>query len=365
MDTPRKHNFFAGPAVLPVSVIKKAQEALWNFAGTGAGILEVSHRDKAFDAVLEGCKARAKRLYNVPEDYEVIFVQGGASMIMAMISMNFIHEGDKAQFIDTGTWASRAIKEAKRSKGNVEVLWSGKDINYTQLPDLSTLKFADDACLVHLCANNTIRGTEYPEFPKTKAPLFCDMSSDFFSRPINVKDFAFIYGGVQKNLGPAGCALCIVRKDLLARVPENLSEMLSFRKYVEENSIYNTPPVFVIYMVDLAFQWLEEEIGGLENMHKINLEKAGLLYDVFDNSDGFYRPTVTVKEHRSLMNITFRLPSEELETKILAEAKTHGFLGLKGHRSVGGLRASTYNACPTESVRLLSEFLVKFAKENR
>ncbi len=365
MDTPRKHNFFAGPAVLPESSIKKAQEALWNFAGSGAGILEISHRDKAFDAVLEDTKVRAKRLMGVPEDYEVIFVQGGASMIMAMISMNFIHEGDKAQFIDTGTWASRAIKEAKRSKGNVEVLWSGKDTNYTYLPDLDTLKFDDDACLVHMCVNNTIRGTEFPSFPKIKAPLFADMSSDYFSRPINVKDFAFIYGGVQKNLGPSGCAMCIIRKDLLARVPENLSEMLSFRKYVEENSIYNTPPVFTIYMIDLAFQWLEEEIGGLANMQKINQEKAALLYDLFDASEGFYRPTVTVREHRSLMNITFRLPSEELEAKILAEAKPHGFLGLKGHRSVGGLRASTYNACPIESVRLLAEFLDKFMKANR
>ncbi len=365
MDTPRKHNFFAGPAVLPVSALKKAQEAIWNFAGTGTGILEVSHRDKAFDAVLEDTKVRAKRLYNVPDNYEVIFVQGGASMVMAMIALNFIPEGARAQFIDTDTWTSRMIKEAKRTKGVVDVIWSGKEFNYSHLPELESLQFADDACMVYLCSNNTIRGTQYPEYPKTKAPLFVDMSSDFFSRPIDVKNFAFIYGGVQKNLGPAGCALCIVRKDILERVPENLSEMLSIRKYVEENSIYNTPPVFVIYMINLAFQWLEEEIGGLEKMHEINKRKAALLYDLFDHSDGFYRGTVDVPAHRSLMNVTFRLPTEELETKVIKEATAAGFLGLKGHRSVGGLRASIYNACPEESVRQLALFLEKFMKENR
>ncbi len=365
MDTPRKHNFFAGPAVLPVSALKKAQESLWNFAGTGAGILEISHRDKAFDAVLEDTKVRAKRLLNIPENYEVIFVQGGASMIMALISLNFIPEGQKAQFIDTGTWSSRAIKEARRSKGVVDVMWSGKEINYTELPDVNALPYDDNAAFVHFTTNNTIRGTQFSDYPKTKAPLFADMSSDYFSRPIDINDFAFIYGGAQKNLAPAGCALCIVRKDLLDRVPEGLSEMLSIRNYVEQNSIYNTPPVFTIYMMDLTFQWLEEEIGGLENMHKINLEKAGYLYDLFDNSDGFFRPTVTKKEHRSLMNITFRLPTEELEAKAIKEATAAGFLGLKGHRSVGGLRASTYNSCPVESAKLLSLFLEKFMKENR
>ncbi len=359
----RKHNFYAGPAVLPVSVVKKAQESLFEYGTCGIGIAEMSHRSKEFDAILEGAVAAVKRLYNVSDDYGVAFVQGGASMVMAINALNFVPEGGRAQFVDTGTWARRAIGEVAR-KASADVVWSGKDVAYAELPELSSLSFDADVSFVHMTSNNTIAGTQFREFPRTEAPLFVDMSSDFFSHPVDMNQFGMVYGGIQKNLGPAGSALVIVRKDLLERIPQGLSEMLDMGVYVKKNSIYNTPAAFTIYMTSLVLDWLEKDIGGLENMDRINKEKAGLLYDCFDASGGFYRATVKNPAHRSLMNVTFRLAQEPLEATLIAEATAAGFIGLKGHRSVGGLRASIYNSCPTESVREFVTFLNDFAKKN-
>ncbi|MBU1239564.1 3-phosphoserine/phosphohydroxythreonine transaminase [Myxococcota bacterium] len=360
----RKHNFYAGPAVLPVSVIKKAQESLFEYGDSGIGVAEMSHRSKQFDGIVDGALASIKRLYNVSDDYGIVFVQGGASMVMAINALNFVTEGGKAQFVDTGTWARRAISEVARSKAEAEVIWSGKDVAYGELPELSDLTFDPKADFVHMTSNNTIAGTQFRDFPKTEAPLFVDMSSDFFSHPINMNQFGMIYGGIQKNLGPAGSALVIVRKDLLDRIPAGLSEMLDMSVYVKKGSMYNTPAAFTIYMTSLVLDWLENDIGGLENMDKINKEKAGILYDCFDQSGGFYRPTVKNPAHRSLMNVTFRLADEALESTLITDATAAGFIGLKGHRSVGGLRASIYNSCPTESVREFVKYLNDFAAKN-
>ena len=360
----RKHNFYAGPAVLPVSVVKKAQESLFDYNNCGIGVAEMSHRSKEFDGIIQGAVATAKRLYNIGDDYEIIFVPGGASMVMAINAMAFVPEGGKAQIVDTGTWSRRAIGEVNRSKGTADVVWSGKDLNYAELPDLNSLTFDKDAAFVHLTSNNTIAGTQFREFPNTKAPLFVDMSSDFFSHPIDINQFGMIYGGIQKNLGPAGSAMVIIRKDLLSRIPAGLSEMLDYNVYVKKGSMYNTPVAFTIYMTSLVLEWLEKDIGGMENMHKINLEKAGILYDCFDKSGGFYKPAVTKAADRSLMNVTFRLANTDLEPKLIADATAAGFIGLKGQRSVGGLRASIYNSCPTEAVRELVNYLNDFAAKN-
>lgn len=360
----RKHNFYAGPAVLPLYAVTRAQEAILEYMDSGCGIAEISHRSKYFDDILDGSIATAKKLLGLGDDYHVIYVGGGASMVFAINALNFCKEGKKAQFIDSGTWASRAITEASRTKAQVDVVWSGKDVKYSHLPEPEDLQFDDDASFVHFTTNNTIYGTQFQKFPQVKAPLFADMSSDFFSRPIDANKFSMIYGGLQKNLGPAGAAMAIIRKDILENVPQGLSEMLDLSVYVKKNSIFNTPPVFTIFMTNLVLKWLDEEIGGLANMQKINEEKAGLIYGAIDSSDGFYKGAVDVKEHRSLMNITWRCKTEELEKLFLTEAQTHGFMGLKGHRSVGGLRASVYNSCPMESAKTLADFMNDFAKRN-
>ncbi len=356
----RKHNFFAGPAVMPVPAIKQAQKDLYEFKDTGIGLAEISHRSKAFDDVVIETIARAKRLYKIPEDYSVLFVQGGASMVMAINALDFIPEGAVAQFIDSGRWSQRAIKEAKRSKGTADVIWSGEKHNYSKLPDVDQLKFKDDAAFVHITSNNTVAGSQFHKFPKTKAPLFVDASSDFFSKPLDISKFGMLYGGVQKNLGPSGSALVIIKKNLLERIPDGLSEMLDLRIYNKKNSMYNTPATFVIYMVGLTLKWLEEDIGGLDKMYALNLKKQALLNDLFDKYSDFYKPVISKKEDRSYMNMTFRLHDQELEAVLIKKATEAGFIGLKGHRSVGGLRASIYNSCPLESVQKLTAFLENF-----
>jgi phosphoserine aminotransferase len=360
----RNHNFYAGPAVLPVSVIKEAKESLLEYGNSGIGIAEMSHRSKPFDEIINNAFATAKRLYSIPDDYAVVFIQGGASMVMAINALNFVPKGSKAQFIDSGTWSKRAIKEVNRSQGEAEVLWSGKDCGYSELPDLNSFDYDPNAAFVHVTSNNTIAGTQFFDFPTTKAPLFADMSSDFFSHPIDINKFGLIYGGIQKNLGPSGSALAIIRKDLLGRIPQGLSEMLDFNVYVNKNSMYNTPSAFPIYVVSLVLKWVEEEMGGLEKMHEFNLKKAGILYDCFENSGGFYNAVVKNKSHRSLMNVTFKMENADLEAKLIADAAAAGFMGLKGHRSVGGLRASIYNSCPIDAVSELVKFLNDFAKTN-
>lgn len=352
-------NFNAGPAMLPAEVMERAQKEFCNFENTGCGILEHSHRHASFEGVLAKTNANIRELMNIPENYDIVYIQGGATMQFAMIPMNFMQGA--ADYVDTGTWSSKAMKEAKLF-GEVRVAASSKETKYDRIPAFADWKLSDDASYVHITSNNTIYGTEYFSFPKTKAPLIADMSSDFMSRPVNVADFGMIYGGAQKNLGPSGLALVIVRKDLVERTPEKLPVMLKYTTYTENNSLYNTPPTFGIYMIGLVTDWMKS-LGGLAEVEKRNIAKADLLYKAMDDSDGFYRSPVQ-KDSRSRMNVVFRLPTEELEAKFLSVVKENGMLGLKGHRSVGGLRASIYNAMPMEGVVKLVELMEDFRKKN-
>ncbi len=356
--THRVHNFNPGPAALPLPVLEQVQAEMLDFRGTGMSILEISHRSKAFEEVLGDAITRLKRLLRINDEFHVLFIQGGASLQFAMVPMNLALPGKKVSYIDTGYWSSRAIKEARQLGKAVEIPASSQDKDYTYIPTGFSLD--PDTSYLHITSNNTIKGTQWKEFPKAEAPLVSDMSSDFLSRPFDVRPFGLIYAGAQKNLGPAGCAVVLIRQDMLSRVPKDLPTMLKYTTYTENNSLYNTPPCFVIYVIDLMLKWLEETIGGLENMARINEEKARMIYDVIDRT-GFFRGTAQ-KESRSLMNITFRLASEDLEKKFLDEAKKNGLEGLKGHRSVGGCRASIYNAVSLESVRALVSFMEDFEK---
>ena len=356
----RVYNFNAGPAALPLDVLKKAQEEMIDFNGCGMSLMEMSHRSKDFDAVIEGAEANVRELMGVSDDYEVLFLQGGASLQFAMIPMNLRRPGKSADYIDTGSWASKAIKEAKLG-GDTNVIWSGKEEKYVRVPKADELTFDPNAEYVHICSNETIGGIRYPEFPKTDAPLIADMSSEIMSRVINVNDFGMIYAGAQKNIGPSGLALIIIRKDLVERTPDSTPIFLRYDTHVKAKSLYNTPNTWGIYFVKLVTDYVKS-IGGVAAMQKINEAKAAKLYDVIDSSD-FWRSPVA-KDNRSIMNVVWRLPSEELEARFVAEAKAADMIGLKGHRSVGGLRASIYNAVPTEAVDALCAFMKDFEKKN-
>ncbi|MED0676565.1 3-phosphoserine/phosphohydroxythreonine transaminase [Aneurinibacillus thermoaerophilus] len=358
----RAYNFNAGPSALPFAVLEKAQQELVNFQGTGMSVMELSHRSATYEQVHNEAIASLKELMNIPEDYHVLFLQGGASTQFATIPMNFLAQGKKAGYIMTGSWSEKAHKEAKML-GETYVVASTKETNYNRIPALDELKYEDNTAYVHLTSNNTIFGTEWFTFPDTgDLPLIADMSSDILSHPIDVSKFAMIYAGAQKNLGPSGVTVVILRPDMLERANANVPTMFRYDIHVKNNSLYNTPPTFGIYMLSLVLEWAKEQ-GGLEALAKMNKEKAALIYDVIDQSEGFYRGHAE-KDSRSLMNITFRLASEELEKKFLAEAKEAGFVGLNGHRSVGGCRASIYNAVPYESCKVLSEFMKDFMKKN-
>ncbi len=352
-------NFNAGPAMMPAAVMERAQKEFCNFNNTGCGILEHSHRGSAFQAVLDKTNQNIRDLFGVSDAYDIVYIQGGASMQFAMIPMNLLQ--GSADYVDTGTWSSKAIKEAK-GFGEVRVAAQSKDTKYDHIPAFSEWKLSDDASYVHITSNNTIYGTQYQSFPKTKAPLIADMSSDIMSRRVNVSDFGLIYAGAQKNLGPSGLALVIIRKDLVGRTPANVPTMLRYETYTSENSLYNTPPTFGIYMICLVTDWMKE-VGGLEAIEKMNDEKAALLYKAIDGSNGYFSTPVK-KDSRSKMNIVFRLPTEELETKFLKLASESGMIGLKGHRSVGGVRASVYNAMPLEGVQKLVDLMENFRKSN-
>jgi len=360
MPDHRIHNFNAGPAALPETVLKEVQESFLNYANTGMSIAEISHRSKPFDEIINDAVARARRLLGIGEEYHVVFVQGGASLQFAMVPMNFLAEGH-ADYIDTGTWSSKAIKEAQIQKKSIQVVASSKDRNYAYIP--KNMAFTPDAAYVHITSNNTIKGTQWPAFPETNGvPLVADMSSDFLCRPIDMKKFGLIYAGAQKNIGPAGVCMVIVRDDMLKRIPEGLPSMLDYKTFTANNSMYNTPPCITVYMIQLVLKWLEETVGGLAAMEKINRKKADTLYGFFDGS-GFFRGTADA-DSRSMMNVTFRLPTEDLEKQFIKEAGDNGFGGLKGHRSVGGCRASIYNATSTESVSALVDFMKEFEKKN-
>ncbi len=358
----RVFNFSAGPSMLPEPVLQKAQEELLVYPGCGASIMEISHRSKTFEKILENAKECLKKLLNLPENYKIIFTPGGATMQFSMLAMNFLN-GGKADYINTGSWASKAMGEAKKH-GVVIEAWSGKSENYRRIPKSEELRLSSDAKYVHFTSNETIQGIEFFEEPNVgDKPLFCDASSDFLSRPIDIRKYALIYAGAQKNIGPSGTAVVIVREDLLEQVPSGLPSLLDYKVMVENNSLYNTPSTWNIYIIGLVLDWLLNTMGGLEKIEEINKKKAEVIYNVIDRYSGFYNGHAE-KGSRSRMNITFRLPNEELEKVFIEQATQEGLHGLKGHRSVGGCRASIYNAMPYEGCVALSNFMEEFAKKH-
>ncbi len=358
------YNFNAGPAVLPRSVILKAQEELADYKGCGYSILEESHRAKSFDEVIQAADANIRQLMGISDDYAVLFLQGGASMQFAQVPMNLMVPGKKVGAADTGEWAHKAIKELKIQNADIDLIYDGSTNHYKTIGDARQWKIDPNDAYVHICANNTIYGTEYQTFPETgDIPLVADMSSDIMSRVVDVNKFALIYAGAQKNMGPSGVTLVIIRKDLAARCPATVPTMLRYTTHIEKQSLFNTPPTFGIYIIRLVTDWMLAQ-GGIAAIQKVNEAKAAMLYDAIDAS-GFFRGTCD-KADRSKMNVTFRIGEgdEELEKKFVAEAKAAGFVGLKGHRAVGGLRASIYNAMPAEGVAELVKFMKDFASKN-
>lgn len=357
----RKLNFFAGPSVLPLEVLETLQKEIVDYKGKGLSMIEASHRGGMFEEMYTECLQSFRELLNIPENYDVYFLGGGATLQFTMIPMNFLLKDRIADYAMTGTWANKATSDAKKL-GNVNVFFDGKSSNYTTLPSPDAVKPSDDSCYLYICSNETIGGIEWKSFPDTgSVPLICDMSSDIFSRPVDVSKFGMIYGGVQKNLGPAGATFIIMRKDMLEKRNPDLTAYMDYALHSKEQGLYNTPPVFSIWGVKLVLDWIKKN-GGVEGMDKRAEEKSRLLYDLFDSSS-FFRSPVD-KRYRSRMNVVFRLPSEELEALFLEEAKKHNMLGLKGHRSVGGLRASIYNSLPKEDVLTLVDFMKEFERKN-
>jgi len=356
----RVHNFSAGPAVLPLEVLEKAQQELTNYNNMGRSVMEISHRSTEYTEIDHQAKSRLRDLLDLGTDFEIMFLQGGASSQFMMTPFNFLDENKTADYIDTGRWSAKAIKEAEIF-GNVHRPFSSKESGYKRVPKNSELEFSDNPEYVHFTSNNTVAGTQFPTEPETNGvPLVCDASSDLLSRPIDASKYGLIYAGAQKNVGPAGVTIVIIRKDFLDKATtQDVPTILQYQTHAEK--IFNTPPTFNAYMVNLVLEWIENK-GGLSYFKKFNEEKAALVYDEIDKDD-FYRGAVE-KDSRSLMNITYRLPSEELEAKFLAEASEHDLYTLKGHRSVGGIRASIYNACPRESVEALVDFMKDFRDKN-
>jgi phosphoserine aminotransferase len=355
----RIFNFSAGPAVMPAPVLEQAQRDLLSLPGVGMSVMEISHRSKAFEDLLNGAIANIRELAGVPESYRILMLQGGASLQFSMVPMNLLAAGGTADYVDTGTWADKAIKEGKRV-GKVHITGSTKADNYNRIPTPGELALTPGAAYVHITTNNTIEGTEWRTLPDVgDAPLVADASSDIFSRPIDVGRFGVIYAGAQKNLGPSGVTLVMVREDLLSRSEDSLPTMMSYKVLSENNSLYNTPNTWGIYILGLTMEWIKS-LGGLAAIARINERKAATLYGEIDRT-GFYRGTAQ-KDSRSLMNVTFRLPSEALEKTFDKEATAAGFDGLKGHRSVGGMRASIYNAFPEDGVAALVQFMREFER---
>ncbi len=356
----RIYNFSPGPATLPYSVLKEAAKDIVNFNDKGIGLIELSHRSKEFMAVAGETETLVRELLAVPDNYKVLFLQGGASSQFFMVPMNLLGGGKKATYLNTGVWSKKAIKEAKLF-GEVEVAFSSDDTSFNRVPEDDEYTVAPDSEYLYLVSNNTIYGTQFAEFPEKDVMLVCDMSSDIFSRPLDVSKFGIIFAGAQKNMGPAGVTVVIIREDLLARTPDSVPTMLRYQTHADKGSMFNTPPTFAIYCVGRVMNWLKEQ-GGVAAMEKRNQQKAALLYDAIDEGD-FYRGHAE-KASRSLMNIAFNLPTPELEAQFIAEAAAIGLDGLKGHRSIGGCRASIYNAFPREGVEKLVDFMTKFARNN-
>lgn len=358
----RAYNFNAGPSALPTEVLEKAQSELLNFKGTGMSVMELSHRSKEYDAVHEDAKSLLRELLEIPDGYEVLFLQGGASLQFSMFPMNLLGTDEVGNYVLTGSWSDKALKEAKKV-GETHVAASSKDTKYNFIPSLNEIELSQNPSYLHITTNNTIYGTQWKEFPNIEnVDLIADMSSDILSRPLPIEDFSLIYAGAQKNLGPSGVTVVIIKKDLLSKSPDNLGTMLNYNTHVDSNSLYNTPPTFGIYMLSLVLNWVKQQ-GGVKAIEKVNKEKATILYDAIDESNGFYKGH-SKKESRSHMNVTFTLNNEELTKKFLAEAKTAGFIGLNGHRSIGGCRASIYNAVPLEACIALRDFMNSFKVNN-
>lgn len=356
----RIHNFSSGPAVLPLPVLEKARDELVDFQGSGMSLMEMSHRGKIFDDIIKTAEQTFRDLMGIPEDYAVLFMPGGASQQFAMIPLNLLTPGSVADYVNTGSWGGKAIKEAK-VVGKVNVIWDGKDNNYMSAPRPAELRFTPDAAYVHMCSNETIGGVRVVDFPNTVPPLIADMSSDIMSRVVNVRQYGMIYAGAQKNLGPSGLAVVVIRKDLAERCPDTVNYFFRYKTHMPEPSLYNTPNTWAVYIFKLVMDWLREQ-GGVAAIQERNEDKAKVIYDVLDGSS-FWKPCA-VREFRSIMNITWRMASEERETHFIREAKAAGFDGLKGHRSVGGIRASIYNAFPVEGVKALADFMKNFEKKN-
>ncbi len=356
----RIYNFSAGPATLPHEVLVQAAKDIVNFNDKGIGLIEMSHRSKEFIEVVDECESLLRELMSIPDNYKVLFLQGGASTQFAMVPMNLLQPGKSATYLNTGTWSKKAIKEAKLF-GNVDVAYSSEDTLFDKVPLPDEYEATANAEYLYFVSNNTIYGTQFHQFPETDTDLVCDMSSDILARTVDVSRFGIIFAGAQKNMGPAGCTVVIIREDLLSNAPDSIPTMFRYKTHAEKGSMFNTPPCFSIYTIGLVLKWLKN-LGGVPSIEKMNLEKAELLYQAIDNSD-FYTGHARF-DSRSIMNVTFNLPTPELEAQFIQEAAAVSFDGLKGHRSVGGCRASIYNAFPREGVEKLVDFMVAFEKKN-
>ncbi|MBE6778851.1 MAG: 3-phosphoserine/phosphohydroxythreonine transaminase [Ruminococcaceae bacterium] len=358
----RVYNFSAGPSMLPESVLTKAAAEMLDYEGSGQSVMEMSHRSKVYQGIIDQTEALLREVMNIPDNYKVLFLQGGASSQFAMVPMNLMTGSGKADYVITGQWAKKAYKEAARY-GKANVVASSEDKTFSYIPKLDPATFTPDADYFHICMNNTIYGTVYHELPETgDVPLVADISSCVLSRPIDVSKFGMLYAGAQKNMAPSGVTVVIIREDLLGKAMDITPTMFNYQIHADNGSMFNTPPCYTIYVMKLVLEWIKNDIGGLENMQKINEQKAAMLYDFLDNSKMF-RGTV-VPEDRSLMNVPFVTGDEELDAKFVKEATAAGFVNLKGHRSVGGMRASIYNAMPVEGVEKLVAFMKKFEEEN-
>ena len=357
----RVFNFSAGPSMLPEEVLKKAAEEMLDYQGSGQSVMEMSHRSKVFDAIIKDTEKLFRELYNIPENYKVLFLQGGASTQFAAIPLNFMNGSGKADFIITGQWAKKAYQEAAKY-GNARAVASSADKTFSYIPKTTKADFDPEADYVYICMNNTIYGTIFKELPDTgDVPLIADISSCILSEPLDISKFAMVYGGAQKNVAPAGVTICIIREDMLGKARDITPTMLNYQTMADNDSLYNTPPCWNIYITKLVLEWIKD-MGGLEAMQAVNVKKAKILYDFLDSSKMF-KGTV-VPEDRSLMNVPFVTDSEELNAKFIKEATEKGFVNLKGHRSVGGMRASIYNAMPIEGVEKLVEFMAEFEAAN-